>query len=67
MFVTNENSLSTDVNSEWIMLIKAPKILAFIYIPGQINQANILSKHLGYQPVKNTIKALLFHKGNTLE
>ena len=45
----------------------ASKILAFIYIPGQINPADILSKHWGYQQVKDTIKALLFHKGNTLE
>ena len=47
--------------------IIASKILAFIYIPGQINPADILSKHWGYQQVKDMIKALLFHKGNTSE
>ena len=45
----------------------ASKILAFIFIPGQINPADILSKYWRYQQVKDTLKALLFHKGNTLE
>ena len=45
----------------------ASKNLMVIYIPGQINPADILSKHWGYQQVKNALKALLFHKGNTLE
>ena len=47
--------------------IIASKILDFIYIPGQINPADILSKHWGYQQVKDTIEALLFHKGDTSE
>ena len=43
----------------------ASKILAFIYVPGKINPADILSKHWGYQQIKDMLKPLLFYKGDT--
>ena len=45
----------------------AAKVLHFIFIPGPLNPADILSKHWGYQQVKNTLKALLFWQGDTIE
>ena len=44
----------------------AAKVLHFIFIPGSLNPADILSKHWGYQQVKNTLKALLFWQGDTI-
>ena len=43
----------------------AAKIITFTPIPGKINPADILSKHWGYQQVKDTLQALLFYKGDT--
>ena len=43
----------------------AAKINAFIYIPVKINPADILSKHWGYQQVKNILQVLQFHKDDT--
>ena len=43
----------------------ASNIISFNYIPGKINPIDILSKHWGYQQVKDMLKPLLFHKGDT--
>ena len=40
-------------------------IFSFFHIPGQLNPADILSKHWGYQQVWNVLQPLLFWKGNT--
>ena len=40
------------------------KIVSFYHIPGDINLANILSKHWGYQQVWHSLRALLFWSGN---
>jgi len=45
----------------------AGKIVKFIYIPGDMNPADILSKAWGYQQVWHLLKALLFWSGNTLD
>ena len=45
----------------------ASKIVSFIFIPGKINPADIMSKHWGYQQVRNTLRPLLFYKGDTAE
>ena len=42
----------------------ASKIVSFYHIPGNINLANILSKHWGYQQVWHSLRALLFWSGN---
>ena len=39
----------------------------FMHIPGSINPSDILSKHWGYTDVWPTLKALLFHEGDTME
>ena len=41
-------------------------LLNFIFIPGSINPADILSKAWGYQAVWPMLKALLFWEGNTM-
>lgn len=43
------------------------KIIRFIYIPGSINPADILSKHWGYQMVWSQLQPILFWKGNTMD
>ena len=43
----------------------AAKIISFIFIPGNINPADILSKHWGHQQVKTALKTLLFYVGDT--
>ena len=45
----------------------AAGIMKFIYIPGSINPADILSKAWGYQQVKMMLKALLFWEGDTTD
>ena len=45
----------------------AGKIIKFEYIPGKYNPADILSKHWGYQQVKDVLKTLLFYSGDTRE
>ena len=42
-------------------------IVAFIYIPGEMNQADILSKHWGYSPVWDVLKPVLFWEGDTAD
>ena len=44
----------------------AAKILSFRH-KGQINPADILSKHWEYQQVKDSLQVLLIHKGDTEE
>jgi len=44
----------------------AAGLLNFIFIPGSINPADILSKAWGYQAVWPMLKALLFWEGNTM-
>ena len=43
----------------------AAGIVNFLYIPGQLNPADLLSKHWGYAQVWTQLKALLFWHGNT--
>jgi hypothetical protein len=43
----------------------AAKIIGFYHIPGEINPADILSKHWGYKQVWPILQPLLFWKGNT--
>ena len=45
----------------------AAKVLTFIHIPGAINPADVLSKHWGYQQVRNALRALLFWTGDTAD
>ena len=44
----------------------ASGMVSFQYIPGQINPADILSKHWGYSQVWTRLKALLFWHGDTM-
>jgi hypothetical protein len=41
--------------------------VVFTHIPGSTNPSDILSKHWGYTDVWPTLKALLFHGGDTME
>jgi hypothetical protein len=45
----------------------ASGMIGFYFIPGEINPADILSKHWGYAQIWPQLKALLFWKGNTEE
>ena len=45
----------------------AAKIFDFIFISGDINPADILSKAWGYADVWNRLKALLFWEGDTMD
>ena len=45
----------------------ASKIIAFHHINGNINPADILSKHWGYQQVWPMLQALLFWQRNTMD
>ena len=45
----------------------ASKTISFYHINGDINPADILSKHWGYQQVWPMLQALLFWQGNTLD
>ena len=45
----------------------ASKMLKFVHIGGEINPADILSKHWAYSAVWTQLKALLFHRGDTAE
>ena len=44
----------------------AARLLNFLFIPGSINLADILSKVWGYQAVWPVLKALLFWEGDTM-
>ena len=43
----------------------ASGMIGFYYIPGDINPADILSKHWGYSQIWYQLRALLFWKGDT--
>ena len=43
------------------------KIISFIYLPGNINPADILSKHWGHQQIKTVLKTILFYVGDTAD
>jgi hypothetical protein len=45
----------------------ASGIVVFYFIPGEINPADILSKHWGYAQVKERLKSLFFWKGDTAD
>jgi hypothetical protein len=45
----------------------ASGIVGFFYVPGDINPADILSKHWGYSQVRERLKSLLFWKGDTAD
>ena len=43
----------------------ASKMVSFHHIHGDINPADVLSKHWGHSQVYPTLRPLLFYKGNT--
>ncbi len=45
----------------------ASKMVNFHHIPGEINPADILSKHWGHSQIYPTLRPLLFYQGNTLD
>ena len=45
----------------------AAKVLKFIYIPGSLNPADILSKAWGYQQVWPTLQPIMFWQGDTAD
>jgi hypothetical protein len=45
----------------------ASGIAGFFYIPGDINPAEILSKHWGYAQIRERLKSLLLWKGDTTD
>ena len=45
----------------------ASKMLRFFYIPGELNPADILSKHWGYQQIWKQLQPLMFYPGDTRE
>jgi hypothetical protein len=45
----------------------ASGMIIFTFIPGEINPADILSKHWGYSQVWTQLKTLLFWKGDTAD
>ena len=42
----------------------ASKMIAFYHLPGELNPADIQSKHWGYQQVWKMLKPLMFWQGN---
>ena len=45
----------------------AANIMSFYHVPGEINPADILSKHWGYAQVWPILKAVLFWQGDTMD
>jgi len=45
----------------------AARIIAFYHIAGEINPADILSKHWGYRQVWPLLKAVMFWQGDTID
>ena len=43
----------------------AANVFSFFHAPGQLNPADILSKHWGYQQVWKVLQPLFFWKGDT--
>ena len=44
----------------------ASKVVGFFWINGETNPADILTKHWGYQQVKDVLHPLLFWRGDTI-
>ena len=42
-------------------------MVKFYHIPGEINPADVLSKHWGYQQIWKQLQPLLFWQGDTRE
>ena len=45
----------------------AARLVAFHHIPGDINPADVLSKHWGHAQVCAMLRPLFFYKGDTLD
>jgi hypothetical protein len=45
----------------------AAKILGYYWIDGNLNPADIVSKHWGYQQMWHLLKTFLFYGGNSLD
>ena len=45
----------------------AAQIMSSYHIPGDINPADILSKHWGYQQIWPILKPILFWQGDTMD
>ena len=45
----------------------ASKMVRIYYIPGELNPADILSKHWGYQQIWRILQPLLFYQGDTAD
>ena len=45
----------------------ASKFLAIYYLPGELNPADILSKHWGYQQIWKLLQPILFYSGDTAD
>jgi hypothetical protein len=45
----------------------ASGIVGFFYLPGDINPADIISKHWGYSQIRERLKSLLFWNGDTAD
>jgi hypothetical protein len=45
----------------------ASDIVGFFFIPGDMNSADIFSKHWGYSQIKERLKSLLFWQGDTAD
>ena len=45
----------------------ASKFLAIYYLPGELNPADILSKHWGYQQIWKLLQPILFYSGDTTD
>ena len=43
----------------------ASKFLAIYFLPGELNPADILSKHWGYQQIWKLLQPILFYFGDT--
>ncbi len=47
--------------------VVAAKYVVFSFISGEINPADILSKHWGYSAVWHMLKTMLFAEGDTID
>jgi hypothetical protein len=45
----------------------ASGIVGFYFIPGELNPADILSKHWGYTQIREHLKSLLLWKGDMVD
>jgi hypothetical protein len=65
--VDSSMQLHAKLHKRHTMLSIASGIVGFFYIPGDINPADILSKHWGYSQIRERLKSLLFWKGDTAD